>query len=383
MARYIYQGTWKDGNGRVVTSGTVSVYLAGTATAASVYVAEVGGSPVNSVTSDSTDGSFSFWVDDSDYAQTQRFKITLSKTNFRSKSYDDLVIYPVSDVASNIQFTTAGYTDKTVEDLVDAGYDLNIKPGTIFGGASNTVGHTVPNVADDTFTLNAAAQTLSNKTLTLPQINDTSADHQYIFTVSELVADRNVNLPLLTTNDEFVFKDFAQTLTNKTLSTGTVISSGPTMSLGSDADGDIYYRGSGVLTRLAKASNGDVLTLAAGIPSWTTPAGLTTSFTSTEQAITTAGTLTLAHSLSTAPNLIQAKIVCKTAELNYSIGDEVIVNNHEGGNSEGNAITFDATNVYVRYGSAGGGVYSLLNKTTGTSASITNANWKLVIKAWA
>lgn len=70
---------------------------------------------------------------------------------------------------------------------------------------------------NDTFVFAAFAQTLSNKTLTLPQINDTSSDHQYIFAVKELVADRTVTLPLLTGNDEFVFKDHAVTLTNKTL----------------------------------------------------------------------------------------------------------------------------------------------------------------------
>jgi hypothetical protein len=61
------------------------------------------------------------------------------------------------------------------------------------------------------------AQTLTNKVLTLPQINDTSADHQYVFAVSELAADRTVTLPLLASADEFVFKDHAVTLTNKTL----------------------------------------------------------------------------------------------------------------------------------------------------------------------
>lgn len=65
------------------------------------------------------------------------------------------------------------------------------------------------------------AQTLTNKTLTspvltTPQVNDTTADHQYVVAVSELGADRTVTLPLLTGNDEFVFKAHAQTLTNKT-----------------------------------------------------------------------------------------------------------------------------------------------------------------------
>ena len=70
------------------------------------------------------------------------------------------------------------------------------------------------------------SQTLTNKTLTsplmtTPQINDTSANHQYVFGVSELAADRTVTLPLLTGNDTFVFANHAQTLDNKTIDCGT------------------------------------------------------------------------------------------------------------------------------------------------------------------
>ena len=61
------------------------------------------------------------------------------------------------------------------------------------------------------------------------------------------------------------------TVTTGTLSTGAVIA-GVTMTLGSDAEGDVYYRNaSGVLTRLAAGTDADVLTLASGIPSWATP----------------------------------------------------------------------------------------------------------------
>lgn len=66
------------------------------------------------------------------------------------------------------------------------------------------------------------AKTLTSPVLTTPQINDTSADHQYIFGVSELAADRTVTLPLLLGNDTFVFADFIQTLTNKTFTTPTI-----------------------------------------------------------------------------------------------------------------------------------------------------------------
>lgn len=46
--------------------------------------------------------------------------------------------------------------------------------------------------------------------VTLPkttEIQDTSADHQYVLAVSELTADRTITLPLLTSNDTFVFRN--------------------------------------------------------------------------------------------------------------------------------------------------------------------------------
>lgn len=54
-----------------------------------------------------------------------------------------------------------------------------------------------------------------------------------------------------------------QTLTNKTLGSGTKTT------LGSDATGDIYYRdGSGNLTRLGIGSAGQSLTVSGGLPAW-------------------------------------------------------------------------------------------------------------------
>ena len=49
------------------------------------------------------------------------------------------------------------------------------------------------------------------------KIKDTSADHLYIFAVSELADNRTVTLPLLSGDDEFTFNAHTQTLTNKTL----------------------------------------------------------------------------------------------------------------------------------------------------------------------
>jgi len=87
-------------------------------------------------------------------------------------------------------------------------------------GVTNVL--TLPAGGDGEIVSTVATQTLSGKTLTLPQINDTSSDHQYVFAVSELAADRTVTLPLLAGDDEFVFKDHIQTLTNKTLTSATL-----------------------------------------------------------------------------------------------------------------------------------------------------------------
>jgi hypothetical protein len=62
--------------------------------------------------------------------------------------------------------------------------------------------------------------------ITALEINDTTKDHQYILGVSELTLDRTITLPLLTGNDTFVFEDFIQTLTNKTLALGSNTISG-------------------------------------------------------------------------------------------------------------------------------------------------------------
>jgi hypothetical protein len=105
MARYKFQGTWTDGNGRRIDSATVSVYLAGTTTVASVYAAEAGGSPVNSVTTD-TSGYYSFWIDDGDYTNAQLFKTIMSKANFQSKTIDDIAVIQNPNVVDTLNNQT-------------------------------------------------------------------------------------------------------------------------------------------------------------------------------------------------------------------------------------------------------------------------------------
>jgi hypothetical protein len=123
--------------------------------------------------------------------------------------------------------------------------------------------------------------------------------------------------------------------------------------------------------------SGKTLTL----PAANTPA-FTKNYTSTTQTITAAGTITLAHSLGGMPMLVVLRLRCTTAELGYSIGDEVVVDYAESNSADrGAAVTVDSTNIVLRYG-ANANTFVVLNKTTGVAAGITNASWAVIVYAW-
>jgi len=76
-----------------------------------------------------------------------------------------------------------------------------------------------------------------------------------------------LSLPVGT--DTLVGLALSQALTNKTLTASSNVLGGVTMTLGSDATGDIYYRsGGGVLTRLGIGSTGQALKVSGGLPAW-------------------------------------------------------------------------------------------------------------------
>jgi hypothetical protein len=77
-------------------------------------------------------------------------------------------------------------------------------------------------------------------------------------------------------------------------------------------------------------------------------------------------------------------MVCKVADLGYSIGDEVFVNpsvNTDGAQTNGGlSIVPDATNLNVRYGA---NTPLLIRKDTGVGAFITAlTRWRYVFLAW-
>lgn len=138
-------------------------------------------------------------------------------------------------------------------------------------------------------------------------------------------------------------------------------------------------------------NTGDFATAAQGAlaDSALQPGDITPSFTleyaSTGQTITSAGALTLAHGLGVVPKLMQAYLICLTAEAGYSIGDKILINPHyqlAATVSQGASVHCDATNIYVRYGQ-NSYAFSAIDKTTGIRTNLTNARWQYYITAWA
>lgn len=105
-------------------------------------------------------------------------------------------------------------------------------------------------------------------------------------------------------------------------------------------------------------------------------------YTSSDQTITSAGTVSLTHGLGGIPDIVQYFLVCQTAENNYSIGDVVAVSidNSTSATNLSNNPTLTTTTIDVRYSSAAN-CFAIVSKTTGTLALLTNANWRLRVKA--
>jgi hypothetical protein len=80
----------------------------------------------------------------------------------------------------------------------------------------------------------------------------------------------SITLTMPTSSDTLAGIAATQTFTNKTFSSSTNTLGRVTTILSGDATGDIYYRdGSGLLTRLAIGSGGQILNVSGGLPAWT------------------------------------------------------------------------------------------------------------------
>ena len=111
----------------------------------------------------------------------------------------------------------------------------------------------------------------------------------------------------------------------------------------------------------------------------------TKEYVSTEQTITSGGTINLTHGLGAVPKLVRAELVCVVANGTHGLGDIIEL---DGGYippstlaSIGHEIKKNETTITVIYGSAAT-VY-LAKSTAGASEPLTNTSWRLIVRAWA
>jgi hypothetical protein len=120
----------------------------------------------------------------------------------------------------------------------------------------------------------------------------------------------------------------------------------------------------------------------------------TDTFTSADQTITSAGTLTIPHGLGAAPSKVWAYLICQSGERGYTAGDVVAVPVGVGiytvaGTSTvtadyGFSLVVTSTNLNVRFATASVGVsvFLLLSQATGLVEFGTNDTaWKLRLVA--
>lgn len=101
------------------------------------------------------------------------------------------------------------------------------------------------------------------------------------------------------------------------------------------------------------------------------------------QAITNGGNLNLSHLLGVKPTRVQLFLRCKTAEHNWSIGDEIMwaAGNEGGFGSYGLTVSTTTTQINIIFPStvAAG---TLIDKTAHTQVTLTPNNWEVIVRAY-
>jgi hypothetical protein len=211
-----------------------------------------------------------------------------------------------------------------------------------------------------------AASASTSAYLDFAEDTDNGTNRARVIAPAALAADADITLP-------------GATGTLLSTAAAVTVAQGGTGLATLTANNLLIGNGTGNVTFVAPGAANTVLTSNGTTCSFSAPI-FSLAFTSSDQTITSAGLLTLAHSLGAAPKLVQCYLVCQTGELGYTAADVVLVN--FGFNDQSMSVRIDATNVLVRFGSSAG-AFAVTRADTGAGATITNANWRLRVKAWA
>lgn len=119
-----------------------------------------------------------------------------------------------------------------------------------------------------------------------------------------------------------------------------------------------------------------------------TSTAITKKYLSSNQMITSAGPLALAHGLGVVPEIVMFELECITTDAGFAAGKVIVVYpaanglGSSGAASNGFIADKDATTINIRYGS-GGTPFQVPNGTNGTIANLTNASWRFRVRAFA
>ncbi len=111
---------------------------------------------------------------------------------------------------------------------------------------------------------------------------------------------------------------------------------------------------------------------------------ITKSFDSGQQAITSGAFLAIPHNLGVKPKIVQIAIACVANEAEYvAATDEIpIPFGPLMAADRGVTINPDETNINLRYGANANVMYAM-SKSTGQGVALTNAKWRLIVRAFA
>jgi hypothetical protein len=90
MARYPLRGRVRDGNGKVISGATVSIYLADTATAITAYPTKTGGANNFGIATTDANGEWIVYCDDANYPQKTLFDAEVKKDGCVTQTYEDI-----------------------------------------------------------------------------------------------------------------------------------------------------------------------------------------------------------------------------------------------------------------------------------------------------
>jgi len=94
MARYPFESTLTDQQGHILSGGTCTVKLSGTDTAATIYEALTGDAKSDNIVTSGSDGVYKFFVSDSDYNLSQKFRLILKGgPGFDPRTIDDILMF--------------------------------------------------------------------------------------------------------------------------------------------------------------------------------------------------------------------------------------------------------------------------------------------------